>query len=381
MPKPDLLTPVRPPKDLHPNFINLISPDLNAPARGMLREVYAEFPDPDGNFVEQFQTKGFDARTFELFLFAMFKDLGHHIERERRLDFILSRDGQTAGVEAVVASPPHNDGITPYTHDPPIWSPEELQEYTQQDMAIRLGSPLFSKLQKKYWTLPQAKGKPLIFAIENFYPGALHLADSTLSRYLFGLASHSHYDADGKLIGTHARIDKHTSGAKEIPSGFFTQPDAENVSAVLFSNSGTIAKFNRMGHQGAYHSHAVRMIRWGTSYRFDSNSTWPEMFLYEVGDPSWGVESWREGTVLFLNPRAKYPVSRGWLGASVEQYLEDGRIVAKLAEPFHPFGSNTVICPGDTPTLLLQSHMDEFVHRVLEEYPTLRPDPEPENSH
>ena len=46
----------------------------------MLREVYSEFPDLDGNFVEQFQTSGFDPRTFELFLSAMFKDLGHHIE-------------------------------------------------------------------------------------------------------------------------------------------------------------------------------------------------------------------------------------------------------------------------------------------------------------
>jgi hypothetical protein len=47
----------------------------------MLREVYAEFPDPDGNFVEQFQTSGLDARTFELFLFAMFKDLDAHCHR------------------------------------------------------------------------------------------------------------------------------------------------------------------------------------------------------------------------------------------------------------------------------------------------------------
>src|SRR5271165_2047738 len=111
MPKADLLTPIRQVKNLHPQFLNLISHDIYEPARGMLREVYAEFPDPDGNFVEQFQTSGFDARTFELFLFAMFKDLGHHIEREPRLDFILSRDGQQACVEAVIASPPPNDGI------------------------------------------------------------------------------------------------------------------------------------------------------------------------------------------------------------------------------------------------------------------------------
>src|SRR5260370_38544040 len=190
-------------------------------------------------------------------------------------------------------------------------------------MAIRLGSPLVSKLQKRYWTLPQAQGKPLIFAIENLHAGALHFGDTTLRNYLFGLSALWYHDASGKLIITHKPIDKHKAGTKEIPSGFFAQADAENVSAVLFSNSGTIPKFNRMGHQGPYHSDAVRMIRWGTSYRPDPNSAWPEMFLYEVGDPSQGLESWREGTVLFLNPRAKHPLPRGWLGASAEEYLTD----------------------------------------------------------
>jgi len=157
MPKPDLLTPIRPLKDLHPQFVAVMRNDTYEPARGMLREVYAEFPDPDGNFVEPFQTSGFDSRTFELSLLAMFRDLDHRVGREPRLDFILTREGQTACVEAGIASPPTNDGIRPYTHDAPTSTPEELQEYREQEMVIRLGSSLFSKLQKKYWNLPQAQ--------------------------------------------------------------------------------------------------------------------------------------------------------------------------------------------------------------------------------
>jgi hypothetical protein len=222
--KADLLTPIRPLKDLHPQFLNLISHDVYEPARGMLREVYAEFPDSDGNFVEQFQTSGFDARTFELFLFAMFKHLGHHIEREPRLDFILSRDGHEACIEAVIASPPPNDGIQPYTNDPPDRSSEELEEYRQQEAAIRLGSPLFSKLQKKYWMLPRASGKPLIFAIENFHPGALHFSDSTLSNYLFGLSSHSYHDAHGKLIITHSRSTSTSPARRRSLPAFSRSP-------------------------------------------------------------------------------------------------------------------------------------------------------------
>jgi hypothetical protein len=119
MPKADLLTPIRQVKNLHPQFLNLISHDIYGPARGMLREVYAEFPDPDGNFVEQFQTSGFDARTFELFLFAMFKHLGHHIEREPRRG---CNDRFDTGLLAIARKDEievTNDGIQPYTHDPP----------------------------------------------------------------------------------------------------------------------------------------------------------------------------------------------------------------------------------------------------------------------
>jgi hypothetical protein len=33
---------------------------------------------------------------------------------------------------------------------------------------IRLGSALYSKLQKRYWDLPHVAGKPLVFAIQDF---------------------------------------------------------------------------------------------------------------------------------------------------------------------------------------------------------------------
>ena len=62
MTKVDLLTPLRPDKDLHPQFLTLIRSELYEPARGMLREVYADFDDPDGNFVEQFSRSGSVAR-------------------------------------------------------------------------------------------------------------------------------------------------------------------------------------------------------------------------------------------------------------------------------------------------------------------------------
>lgn len=39
------------------------------------------YEDADGNFVEQFQTTGFDARVWELYLFATLSEVGYVIDR------------------------------------------------------------------------------------------------------------------------------------------------------------------------------------------------------------------------------------------------------------------------------------------------------------
>lgn len=43
------------------------------------------------------------------------------------------------------------------------------------------------------------------------------------------------------------KIAEHRWVSKTLPSGFFSQPDAENISAVLYNNSATISKLARMG--------------------------------------------------------------------------------------------------------------------------------------
>lgn len=246
-----------------------------------MRKIGEDFQDPDGNFVEQFQSSGFDSRTFELFLFAMFKELGHDVDRtHERPDFGLRKDGIEAWVEAVAASPTPSPVITPYRTAPKSRSETELEHYHAHELPIRLGSPLFSKLTKEYWKMPHVVGKPLIFAIQDFHEeGSLMNTSSSLVRYLFGIEEKWHHDEAGRLIIDNEPMLEHRTGRKMIPSGFFTQPNAENVSAVLFCNTGTVSKFNRMGHQGSYHDPALRMVRWGSCFRHDPNSTLPEGIL------------------------------------------------------------------------------------------------------
>jgi hypothetical protein len=369
MSQPSLFTPLRPAAELHPQFRGLSTSPMHAPARDMMQAVFADFHDADGNFVEQFQTSGFDARTFELYLHALFKEQGWAIDRSRpRPDFCLTKSGVEICVEATTAN--QAGGATqPYNLTPPERTPTEIRSYLAHEVPIRLGSPLFSKLQKKYWELPHVAGRPLIFAIENFQAaGSLSYSSSTLASYLFGLRQRWYHDDDGNLIIEPDQIAVHRIPGKEIPSGFFFQPDTQHVSAVFFSNSGTAPKFNRMGHEGPFHSDSVRMIRYGTCYRDDPNSALPAPFVYEVGDGEW-QETWREGTTLIHNPNALHPVPAGLLGAGAEERLEGGRIVSTIADPFHPYGSLTMNFPGHTSTRNLQKVANRLSAQLLQLLP------------
>lgn len=348
----------RPVEALHPNFMVLRDSERMAPARDVIAGLCQEFDDPDGNFVEQFQTTGLDARIFELFLFAMFKESGHSIDRSHnRPDFLLTKGGLTVAVEAVTASPPSNGGIRAYSTAPPQRTLEEQRHYLRHDLPIRLGSPLFTKLRQRYWEAPHVVGKPLIVAIQDFHEGASLMNSSTpLANYLFGFGQKGRME-DGHLVITELALGEHV-GRKVIPSGFFHQPEAENISAVLFCNTGTIPKFARMGHQDNPRP-GMRMLRFGTCYCHDPNAVLPNGFVYEVGHPYNPPETWREGTSLIRNPKARYPLPDEWLGAALEEKDIDGRHVATFAEPFMPYGSLTEFFSGLT--------MDTDVRRTRRE--------------
>lgn len=356
--------------DLHPQFLSLRDLPGYAPARGLIRELQKRFADPDGNFVEQFQTFGFDARTFEFFLSVMLEDVGHEVDRTHdRPDFFITKNGLTAAVEAVTANPPPNGAIQPYASLPKGTSVRDTIEHIEQTIPVRMGSPLYSKLQKKYWTLPQMQGKPLILAIQDFHTAGALLSTSTgLGRYLYGQGQTWWHDDEGNLVIEGHALTEHKVGTKKIPSGYFNQPDAENISAVLFCNTGTVAKFNRMGQQDKYHDKRVRMIRSGTCYRHDPNATLPAAFVYEVGAPDEGNETWREGTVLFHNPNALHPLPREWFGAALEDELVGGERICTFAEPFLPYASITQIFEN-APLALVQKYVDMQVRMLTSVFP------------
>lgn len=73
---------------------------------------------------------------------------GHTIDRSHdRPDFMVTKDGISASVEAVTANQKPSKEHQPYVALPSFRDEVELENYVRNDLAIRMGSPLFTKLQ------------------------------------------------------------------------------------------------------------------------------------------------------------------------------------------------------------------------------------------
>lgn len=337
---PDLFSPVLPPEKLHPMFLLLCRDETFLPARAVLEQMMPHFRDVDGNFVEQFQSNGFDARLWELYLFAYLKEEQLFIDREHPVpDFAVEKFGERVAIEAVIVGRKSDNPATYFKAGRLPRAPIDLQSAQEHLFPIRFGSPLYSKLNKRYWELPHVSGHPLVFAIADFHDDQSMLWTSTsLINYLYGVSQSFHYSDLGELVISPQKLSAHKVGEKEIPSGYFFQPDAHHVSAILFSASGTISKFNRVGRQAGFKAPNVLMVRMGTRHDSDPVAASPKLFRYIV-DESCG-ETWAEGLSMFHNPNAEHPVPEELFPSIAHHRFIDGQLRSRIPA-FHPYGSVT----------------------------------------
>lgn len=337
----DFLTPVASKQSLNPDFEKFISQEGYSPAQDIISLMMHWYEDADGNFVEQFQTTGFDQRIWELYLFAAFREMGYDIDRSNAVpDFCCDGLMGSFNVEAVTVGPTKKgkEIIPP----PPTDTAEEIRVYLQDYMPIKFGSALYSKLKKKYWEHDHVANKPLVLAIHDFSsPGSMIHSRSALERYVFGVEHGYEKDEQGNLVILPTKIETHDWEDKSIPSGFFDQPDSEHISAILFSNSGTIAKFNRMGILTGFGSGKVVALREGTMVNHDPNATSPKFFKVVVNSEGY-EETWTEGLSVIHNPNALKPLDPASMPGAAHLFLEDDGQITSHTPDFFPFGSRTI---------------------------------------
>lgn len=73
-----------------------------------------------------------------------------------------------------------------------------------------------------------------------------------MSRYLYGRDMESPVVRDGVLYADLVTVPAFSVGPKVVQEAFFDLPTSEHVSAVLFTNQGTSAKFTRMAFRAGY---------------------------------------------------------------------------------------------------------------------------------
>ena len=328
---------------LDKNFARIRTATTSIAARAMLEDAFTSFEDPDGNFKEQFQTTGFDNRFFELYLHAYLSRSGFAIDRSYpNPDFLVTRDGVTACIEATTVNPSTSGIIAKYGRKVKDLTQAELLEYTREELPLRFGSALYSKLKKEYWKKPQCIDRPFVIAIQAFHDErSLHFSDTALLEYAYATRQTAGWSKGGDLILNNAKVETHTLGEKSVSSGFFTLPGSENVSALVFSNSGTHAKFSRMGYQSGFGNDVLKIKRVGRVYNEHPDAMDATLFEYDMDDPN-VVEPWGQGLSVLHNSNALVPLPHGYFPDAQEHDFLAGNVLTTPGG-WHPFNSDTIV--------------------------------------
>ena len=310
----------------HPSFQQLAASEAHVGARELMQRTYDQWDGSDHQFVREFQTEGFDARVFELYLAATLESLGWVVDAPcGRPDFRCRSRGLELFIEAGTAHSPGNP-------DPPT-SPDEylaeLQSATdnQDEVAVRFGSVLRSKAKKAYQDLPHVAGKPIVIAVQGFFgAGALSHSEHPLIRYLYDKAL-TEIDERGAISPSNASVGCHIGDSKAIESGWFYNLDAGHISAVMWSNSGTVGKFNRMATSLGISVPGWEIHRLGAELDPRPGATEPATFFERV-EP--GGEPWEEGLVVMHNPCARVPLPLSAFDGVTQIQLVDDELAFDL---------------------------------------------------
>jgi hypothetical protein len=326
-------------------FTGFHSHRVYEPGRQMISNIFNKMGDQDGNFIKDFQSGGFSGRLLELFLFKFFEEQGVTINNiEDRPDFNLEKNGVNFFVEASTSNMTANEveftdeNISAALRNNNL----TVQKRSLEQYVIKIGSVLFSKLQKKYWELPWVNGKPLVIAVAaQHHTLASFIPHAKMFEYLYGTQMKVRTTKYDKLVGDLKTLTVHKFDKKEIPAGFFKQPSAENVSAVIFINSSDFWKFNRMGFEAGIATEDIRMIRGGKSYDSTPGSK-AKSFNYVVGKNDTD-ETWSEGVTVFHNPNAIHPLNTDVFSGVNQTWLSNTGSIEGIMPPLYPYTSLTNI--------------------------------------
>ncbi|MEM5503744.1 hypothetical protein WNY81_02690 [Shewanella frigidimarina] len=312
----------------------LVSSEFFSPAKVLIQEIAYSFEDPDGNYIEQFQSAGFNARLWELYLYALFHEMDFMINREFNApDYVIEKVGVRLCIEAVTVNPSQHvvDEVEPSTT-------EDMDRLLFDYMPIKYGSPLYSKLQKKYWEKEHVGGHPLLIAIHDFHQkDSMMWSRKALEAYLFGARRTYTFTPESGLCENIDIIEEHRWNEKVIPSNFFSQPNSENISAVIHSNQATIGKFLRMGYLAEFGRQDLDIKFVGQAI-YDNNQAHID-FEKDVSSEEY-EEFWKDSITIYHNPSALCPLDYNLFPNVAHVFFSEGKF-SSIKPQFYPVRGRT----------------------------------------
>jgi hypothetical protein len=159
-----LFKPLKPKKLLHQSFLFLESSPRNKSTRRLMNDAFSRFVEKDGNFIEQFQTTGFNTRTFELYVSELLHAEGFTFEgNEPHPDFCVSKNGKKLSIECTTANPTDDGKGGMHVYRPTNQSDldlEGLRARQENEVSIKIAGALRNKMlhrvnkksdPKAYW--------------------------------------------------------------------------------------------------------------------------------------------------------------------------------------------------------------------------------------
>ncbi|CNG73344.1 TPA: hypothetical protein P0N76_001502 [Yersinia enterocolitica] len=255
-------------------------------------------------FVNEFQTT-FNSAFWELYLNEVFIRLGYSVDYTKDSpDFnVTTPSGYNFNVEAMVSDKPHK----PLVGD--IFSEARFKHQSTLKLLgkIKDKHELFTGVKGKkfpYSTMEHVVGKPFVLALAPFDSKlSLTQNNTIINRVLFGIEEPTMRDhARGKQRKV-SSIKKNEQ--IEIPLGIFTNDSYKEISAVIFSTTGTFSK-------AVVQSGVARYIR-STRYRsLDTN-----YFIISEGMKNEGTHTKKLGLEHYLKTYRQF-YNNEVIGADVE---------------------------------------------------------------
>ncbi|MEO3714131.1 hypothetical protein [Roseateles flavus] len=328
-------------------IFDLLRSPTHHPAAWMLNQLYLALPNPDANWVGDCQTGNFHTRLWEAQLLACFREQGLLVTQPvESPDFrIENRRGDVAWVEAVTANPSVAYNHVNSTQSKP---PDAREELLFGPAALRFAKTLRSKLQRRYHDLPHVADQPFMIAIADFQaPGSMLWSREGLIGYLYGEGVEV-IEVDGRKQARSFPVT-HLQGPSAFPAGLFANDLQCELSAVIFSNACSLAKFNRVAITRFGVPDGLRYMRIGECFDRTPGALKAIPFCLDISSEEYlrlwpnGSEPWSAELEVFHNPFARNPVPFELLPEATHWFDREGEIVCSSIYEHSILWSKTMI--------------------------------------